>query len=342
MLPCFADRQSEFERALCSQSFTRRFGGHAVVRLSGAAAWRPDVIPTGSLGLDIALGIGGIPRGRVAEIYGPESSGKTTLCQHIIANEQEMGGLAVFVDMEHALDPAYAARCGVRVDDLYISQPDSGEQALEIVEAVVKAGASLVVVDSVAALVPRAEIEGVHGDIHSGLHARLMSQAMRKLVASRLLQASGCALVFTNQLRFRLGVMFGNPETTTGGVALRYYASLRVDLRRVQALKDGGEVIGDCIKATIRKNKLAPPFRTAEFTLLHGRGIDTAAEILEWGMSARILVRDQGQYRFNGTILGSSKYDVTRDLRDDPALCAKIAKEIRSTFNSSLPEALAG
>ncbi|HXV97663.1 MAG TPA: recombinase RecA, partial [Anaerolineae bacterium] len=237
----------------------KRFGEGSIMRLGERNELQIETIPTGCLSLDIALGVGGVPKGRVIEIYGPESSGKTTLCQHIIAEAQKQGGVCAFVDVEHALDPTYAEKCGVRIDDLYVSQPDTGEQALEITEALVRSGAvDVVVVDSVAALVPRAEIEGEMGDSHMGLQARLMSQALRKL--SGIVKQSNCLLIFTNQLRQKIGVMFGNPETTTGGMALRFYASVRIDIRRTEAIKDSGEVIGNRTKVTIKKNKVAPPF----------------------------------------------------------------------------------
>src|SRR5512136_1002251 len=240
----------------------KRFGEGSIMRLGQASHLQIDVIPTGSLVLDLALGVGGIPRGRVIEIFGPEGSGKTTLCQHIVAEAQHMGGVAAYIDMEHALDPVYAAKCGVNVDELYISQPDTGEQALEIAESLVRSGAvDVIVVDSVAALVPRAEIEGEMGDSHPGLQARLMSQALRKL--SGAIKSSNTAMVFTNQLRQKIGVMFGNPETTSGGMALKFYASVRIDMRHIEAIKSGGEPIGNRTKAKVKKNKVAPPFREA-------------------------------------------------------------------------------
>jgi len=266
----------------------KRFGDGAIMRLGERNELNIETIPTGCLSLDIALGVGGLPRGRVIEIYGPESSGKTTLCQHVIAEAQKMGGVAAFVDVEHALDPSYAEKCGVRIDDLYVSQPDTGEQALEITEALVRSGAiDVVVVDSVAALVPRAEIEGEMGDSHMGLQARLMSQALRKL--SGTVKQSNTMLIFTNQLRQKIGVMFGNPETTTGGMALRFYASVRLDIRRTQAIKDSGDIIGNRTKITVKKNKVAPPFRVTEFDIMYNQGISKSGDILDIAVEENIV-----------------------------------------------------
>jgi len=310
----------------------KRFGDGAIMKLGEKPHMLVEMIPTGALSLDIALGVGGIPRGRVSEIYGPESSGKTTLCQHIIAQAQKRGGIAAFVDVEHALDPAYAARCGVDVDNLYISQPDTGEQALEIAEALVRSGAvDVVVIDSVAALVPRAEIEGEMGDSHVGLQARLMSQALRKLAGA--VKQSNTALIFTNQLRQKIGVMFGNPETTTGGMALRFYASVRLDMRRVEAIKDGGEVIGNRTRVTVTKNKVAPPFRKAEFDIMYNEGISRAGDVLDIAVSQNIVEKRGAFYTYNETRLGQGRENAKQFLRDNPEMMAEIETRVRQTFD---------
>jgi recombination protein RecA len=308
----------------------KRFGDGAIMKLGERSRQQIDVIPSGSLSLDVALGVGGIPRGRVTEIYGPESSGKTTLCQHIIAEAQKRGGIAAFVDVEHALDPVYATRCGVDVDNLYISQPDTGEQALEIAEALVRSGAiDVVVVDSVAALVPRAEIEGEMGDAHVGLQARLMSQALRKLAGA--VRQSNTALIFTNQLRQKIGVMFGNPETTTGGMALRFYASLRLDIRRVEAIKDGGDVIGNRTRVTVRKNKVAPPFKVSEFDILYNEGISKLGDVLDMAVSQDIVEKRGAFYTYGDTRLGQGRENARQFLREHPDLAAAIEDEVRRT-----------
>src|SRR5512139_3791387 len=287
-------------------SITKKFGDGAIMRLGEATHLEIESIPTGSLALDLALGIGGVPRGRITEIYGPESSGKTTLCQHIVAEAQRRGGTCAYIDMEHALDPTYAARCGVNVENLYISQPDTGEQALEIADMLVHSGAmDVVVVDSVAALVPRAEIEGEMGDSHMGLQARLMSQALRKL--SGAIKASNTSMIFTNQLRMKIGVMFGNPETTTGGNALKFYASVRLDVRRIEAIKQGPEVIGNRTRVTVKKNKVAPPFKVAEFDIMYNEGISTAGDLLDLGVEYDILSKRGAYYRFNEEIIGQGR-----------------------------------
>ena len=306
----------------------KRFGEGAIMKLGESSHLQVEVIPTGSLSLDIALGVGGIPRGRVTEIYGPESSGKTTLCQHIIAEAQKMGGIAAFIDVEHALDPVYAARCGVDVDNLYVSQPDTGEQALEIAEALVRSGAvDVVVIDSVAALVPRAEIEGEMGDAHMGLQARLMSQALRKL--SGAVKQSNTAFIFTNQLRQKIGVMFGNPETTTGGMALRFYASVRLDMRRVQAIKEGGEVVGNRTKVTVKKNKVAPPFRVAEFDIMYNEGISRVGDVLDLAVEVGIVEKRGSYYSYGEERLGQGRENVKQFLRDHPDMTLEIENKVR-------------
>ncbi|MCB0026901.1 MAG: recombinase RecA, partial [Anaerolineales bacterium] len=269
-------------------SISKRFGEGAIMRLGEAAEMQVEAIPTGCLSLDIALGVGGVPRGRVIEIYGPESSGKTTLCQHIISEAQRLGGTCAFIDMEHALDPLYAERLGVDIDNLYVSQPDTGEQALEIADALIRSGTmDVVVVDSVAALVPRAEIEGEMGDNHPGLQARLMSQALRKL--SGVIKQTNTCVIFTNQLRHKIGVMFGNPETTSGGNALKFYASVRLDIRRIQSIKSGGDVIGNRTRVKVKKNKVAPPFKECEFDIMYNQGISRSGDVLDLAVELNIV-----------------------------------------------------
>jgi recombination protein RecA len=315
----------------------KRFGDGAIMKLGESTHLKVEVIPTGALSLDIALGVGGIPRGRVTEIYGPESSGKTTLCQHIIAEAQKRGGIAAFIDVENALDPGYAERCGVDVDSLYISQPDTGEQALEIAEALVRSGAiDVVVVDSVAALVPRAEIEGEMGDAHVGLQARLMSQALRKL--SGAVKQSNTALIFTNQLRQKIGIMFGNPETTTGGMALRFYSSVRLDMRRVQAIKDGGEVIGNRTKVTVKKNKVAPPFRVVEFDIMYNEGISRVGDMLDIAVEEGIVEKRGAFYSYGETRLGQGRENAKSFLRENSNLALEIENQVRIAAALALPE----
>ena len=309
-------------------SLQKRFGEGTIMKLGEATHLNVEAIPTGSLSLDIALGIGGVPRGRVIEIYGPEGSGKTTLAQHIVAEAQRMGGIAAFIDMEHALDPAYAARCGVDVDNLYISQPDTGEQALEIAEALIRSGAvDVVVVDSVAALVPRAEIEGEMGDSHPGLQARLMSQALRKL--SGAIKQSNTAMIFTNQLRHKIGVMFGNPETTSGGMALKFYASVRLDMRRIQSIKQGGTVIGNRTRVTVKKNKVAPPFRVAEFDIMYNEGISRAGDVLDTAVLMGIVEKRGSYYSYGETRLGQGRENAKEFLRSESDLFLEIENEVR-------------
>ncbi|MFQ6016096.1 MAG: recombinase RecA [Anaerolineae bacterium] len=306
----------------------RRFGDGSIMKLGSAPGMDVEAISTGSLALDIALGIGGVPRGRVTEIFGPEASGKTTLAQHILAEAQKEGGVAAFIDVEHALDPGYAAKCGVDVDDLYISQPDTGEQALEIAEALVRSGAvDVIVIDSVAALVPRAEIEGEMGDAHIGLQARLMSQALRKLAGA--IKRSNTAVVFTNQLRMRIGVMFGNPETTSGGQALKFYSSVRLDIRRIQGIKQGGEVIGNRTRVRVKKNKVAPPFKSAEFDIIHNEGISRVGDILDVGVDMGFIEKRGSFYSYGETRLGQGRENVKEFLRENPDLTLEIENLIR-------------
>lgn len=311
---------------------TKRYGDGAIVRLGDASHLNVDVIPTGSLAIDLALGVGGIPRGRVTEVYGPESSGKTTLCLHVVAEAQAMGGVCAYVDMEHALDPIYAQRLGVDVDNLYISQPDTGEQALEITEALVRSGAvDLVVVDSVAALVPRAELEGEMGDSFVGLQARLMSQALRKL--SGAIKQSNTAVIFTNQLREKIGVMFGNPETTTGGRALRFYASVRIDIRRIQAIKFKDEILGNRTRVKITKNKVAPPFRQAEIDLMYDYGFSKESDVLDLGVEAGIIEKRGAFYRYNEEIIGQGRENAKQYLRENPDFMRQLELQIRDAYN---------
>jgi recombination protein RecA len=309
-------------------SIQKRYGEGAIMRLGQASHLQVEVIPTGSLALDLALGVGGVPRGRVTEIYGPEGSGKTTVCQHIVAEAQRLGGVAAFIDMEHALDPVYASRCGVNVEELYISQPDTGEQALEIAEALVRSGAvDVIVVDSVAALVPRAEIEGDMGDSHPGLQARLMSQALRKL--SGAIKTSNTAMVFTNQLRQKIGVMFGSPETTSGGMALKFYASVRLDIRRVQAIKAGGEVTGNRTRVRVKKNKVAPPFRECEFDIMYDKGISKEGDVLDLGVELGIIDKRGSFYAYQEERLAQGRENAKQVLEQRPDLCHEIENAIR-------------
>jgi len=322
-----AGRRSAIDKAL--GDLTKRFGDGAIMRLGEAKHMVVDTIPTGSLALDIALGVGGVPRGRVTEIFGPESSGKTTLCLHIVAEAQKRGGVCGYVDMEHALDPLYAARLGVDIENLYISQPDTGEQALEITETLVRSGAmDVVVVDSVAALVPRAEIEGEMGDSHMGLQARLMSQALRKL--SGAIKQSNTAVLFTNQLRQKIGVMFGNPETTTGGNALKFYASVRLDVRRIQAIKDGAEVVGARTRVRVTKNKVAPPFREAEFDIMYNEGISKEGDLIDIGAGLEIITKRGAFFSYNDTRIGQGREQAKAFLKQHPELAREIDLTIRA------------
>ena len=306
----------------------KQFGKGAVMRMGDRVNEAIETVSTGSLGLDIALGVGGLPRGRVVEIYGPESSGKTTMTLQAIASCQRAGGTAAFIDAEHALDPTYAEKLGVKVDDLLVSQPDTGEQALEIADMLVRSGAvDMVVVDSVAALTPKAEIEGEMGDSHVGLHARLMSQALRKLTAN--IKKSGCLVIFINQIRMKIGVMFGSPETTTGGNALKFYASVRLDIRRIGAVKKGEEVIGSETRVKVVKNKVAPPFRQAEFEILYGEGSSREGEIIELGVAQNLVDKSGAWYSYNGDRIGQGKENVRQFLRDNPAIANEIDKQLR-------------
>lgn len=309
------------------------------MRLGDRNELHVETISTGCLSLDIALGVGGLPRGRVVEIYGPESSGKTTLCQHVIAEAQKQGGIAAFVDVEHALDPTYAEKCGVQIDDLYVSQPDTGEQALEITEALVRSGAvDVVVVDSVAALVPRAEIEGEMGDSHMGLQARLMSQALRKLAGT--VKQSNCMLIFTNQLRQKIGVMFGSPETTTGGMALRFYSSVRLDIRRIQAIKDSGDIIGNRTRVTVKKNKVAAPFRQCEFDIMYNQGISKSGDILDIAVEEGIVDKRGAFYSYGEQRLAQGRENAKTFLEANPDLMAEIENKVREIKGLPLVAAL--
>ncbi|HSR46853.1 MAG TPA: recombinase RecA [Anaerolineales bacterium] len=322
-----ADRMAVLDKAITD--IVKQFGDGAVMRLGEAAHLAVEAIPTGSLGLDLALGVGGIPRGRVTEIYGPEASGKTTLCQHIVAEAQRAGGVCAYIDMEHALDPGYAAKCGVDVENLYIAQPDTGEQALEIAETLVRSGAvEVVVVDSVAALVPRAEIEGDMGDATMGMQARLMSQALRKL--SGAIKQTNTAMVFTNQLRQKIGVMFGNPETTTGGMALKFYASVRMDVRRVESIKVGQEVVGNRVRVRVVKNKVAPPFRVAEFDILYDEGISKVGDVLDLGAEAGLIEKRGSFYSYKDERIGQGRENAKQYLRDHPEVAAELEAAVRA------------
>ena len=313
----------------------KQYGKGAVMKLGDSSAnMNVEAIPTGSLSLDLALGIGGIPKGRIVEIYGPESSGKTTVTLHMIAEVQKRGGIAGFIDAEHALDPAYAKNIGVDIDNLYISQPDCGEQALEITETMVRSGAiDIVVVDSVAALVPKQEIDGDMGDAVMGAQARLMSQAMRKLTA--VISKTNCTVIFINQLREKLGVMFGNPETTTGGRALKFYSSVRLDVRRTEAIKQGGEVIGNRTKVTIVTNKVAPPFKEAEFDIMFGKGISKTGDILDLAADNGIIVKSGAWYAYEGNKIGQGRENTKQYLIENPEICNEIEQKVRDLFSIS-------
>jgi recombination protein RecA len=319
-------RQAALDKAL--GDITKRYGDGSIMRLGEAHQLRVEAIPTGSLSLDIALGVGGIPRGRITEIYGPESSGKTTISQHIVAEAQKLGGTAAYIDMEHALDPTYAARCGVDVENLLISQPDMGEQALEITETLVRSGAiDVIVIDSVAALVPRAEIEGDMGDATMGMQARLMSQALRKL--SGAIKQTNTSVIFTNQLRQKIGIMFGNPETTTGGMALKFYASVRLDVRRIQSIKLGAEIIGNRTRVRVVKNKVAPPFRTAEFDIMYNEGISKVGDLLDLAAAMEIITKRGSFFNYGELRLGQGRENAKDYLRAHNELAAEIEIAVR-------------
>ena len=317
----------------------KQFGKGAVMKLGEIAQMNVDVIPTGALSLDIALGIGGVPRGRIVEVFGPESSGKTTVALHMIAEAQKMGGEAAFIDAEHALDPVYAKHLGVDIDNLIVSQPDTGEQALEIAEALVRSGAiDILVVDSVAALVPKAEIDGDMGDSHVGLQARLMSQALRKLAG--VLNKSNTVAIFIKQLREKVGVMFGNPEVTPGGRALKFYSSVRLDVRRVEALKINNEVVGNRTRVKVVKNKVAPPFREAEFDIVYGEGISKEGNVLDIGVNLNIVEKAGAWFSYNGTRIGQGRENAKQYLKDNPTVCAEIETKIRENYNDAFDKSL--
>jgi len=320
------DKDRQLENTIAT--LNKRFGDGAIMKMGDANHLEVEVIPTGALSLDIALGVGGVPRGRVVEIYGPESSGKTTVCQHIIAEAQRRGGICAFVDMEHAMDPSYASKCGVDIENLYISQPDTGEQALEIADALIRSGTmDIVVVDSVAALVPRAEIEGEMGDTHVGLQARLMSQALRKL--SGVIKQTNTVVIFTNQLRSKIGVMFGSPEVTSGGNALKFYASVRMDIRRIQAIKQGADVVGNRTRIKVKKNKVAPPFTECEFDIMYNEGISRTGDVLDLAVNYELIDKRGAYFRYGETLLGQGRENAKQYLSENPAMLLEIENLVR-------------
>ncbi len=323
------DKQKALDAALAN--IEKQFGKGTVMKLGDQAAnMNVEAIPTGSLSLDLALGIGGVPKGRIIEIYGPESSGKTTVALHIVSEVQKNGGIAGFIDAEHALDPVYAANIGVDINNLYISQPDNGEQAMEITETMVRSGAvDVIIVDSVAALVPKAEIDGEMGDSHVGLQARLMSQALRKLTA--IVSKSNCVVIFINQLREKIGVMFGNPETTTGGRALKFYASVRLDVRKIETLKQNGEVIGNRTRVKVVKNKVAPPFREAEFDIMFGKGISKYGDILDLAVKENIVNKSGAWFSYNGEKIGQGRENAKTYLQEHPEMAAEVEQKVRAS-----------
>ncbi len=323
------NRKKALEQAIAQ--IEKQYGKGSIMKMGAGAAKDVDVIPTGCLALDIALGIGGVPRGRIIEIYGPESSGKTTVSLHVVAEAQKMGGTAAFIDAEHALDPIYAKKLGVNLDELYVSQPDNGEQGLDIVDSLVRSGAvDIVVVDSVAALTPKAEIDGEMGDSHVGLQARLMSQALRKIAG--IASKSNTCIIFINQLREKIGVMFGNPETTTGGKALKFYASVRMDVRKIETLKDGTEMVGNRTRVKVVKNKLAPPFKTAEFDIMYGEGVSQAGCILDLAIGADIIEKSGSWFSYKGEKIGQGKENVKKFISERPELCAELEALIKEKY----------
>ena len=336
-----SDQNTEKKKALeiALNQIEKQFGKGSVMKLGEYQAMNVEAIPTGALGLDIALGIGGVPRGRIIEIFGPESSGKTTLALHIIAEAQKMNGEAAFIDAEHALDPVYAKHLGVDIDNLIVSQPDTGEQALEITESLVRSGAlDVIVVDSVAALVPKAEIDGDMGDSHMGLQARLMSQALRKLAGA--INKSKTVIIFINQLREKIGVMFGNPETTTGGRALKFYASVRLDIRKIENIKQDGEIIGNRARVKVVKNKVAPPFREAEFDIVYGKGISKEGNILDMAVNLDIIEKSGSWFSYNGEKIGQGRENVKQYLHDNPEVMEEVEKKVRENFEEAFEKSL--
>ena len=317
----------------------KQFGKGSVMKLGEFKAMEIEAIPTGALSLDMALGIGGVPRGRIIEVFGPESSGKTTLALHVVAEAQKMGGEAAFIDAEHALDPVYAKKLGVDIDNLIVSQPDTGEQALEITESLIRSGAlDVIVVDSVAALVPKAEIDGDMGDSHMGLQARLMSQALRKLAGA--INKTKTVLIFINQLREKIGVMFGNPETTTGGRALKFYASVRLDIRKIENIKQDGEVKGNRVRVKVIKNKVAPPFREAEFDIVYGEGISKAGNILDMAVNMDIIEKSGSWFSYNGDRIGQGRENVKKFLKENPDILDDVEKKVRANFEKAFQDSL--
>ena len=334
-----ADNAEEKKKALdlALSNIEKQFGKGSIMKLGQTANMNVQVIPSGCLELDIALGVGGIPKGRIIEIYGPESSGKTTMALHMVAQAQKLGGTAAFIDAEHALDPVYAKALGVNIDELYVSQPDTGEQALEICEALVRSGAvDIVVIDSVAALVPKAEIEGDMGESHVGLQARLMSQALRKLAG--IINKTNSICIFINQLREKVGVMFGNPETTAGGKALKFYATIRLDVRRTEQIKKGTEAVGNRVKVKVVKNKVAPPFRVAEFDMLYGKGVSHEGSVLDLGVQAELINKSGAYFSYNGERIGQGRENARQYLMDHPDICDEIEQKIRQSLAAASAE----